>query len=374
MGRNPAGHRGGRRQAMLLVALLVALGAAGSYWLWQARETAREANAAPGPEPAAFAVPVEAAPVRLDTVVRTIRAVGSLRSDESVVITSEIAGRIAEILVAEGQAVARGTPLVVLDSSIYEAELAQAEARLALSRANYARARELKEKGAGTARALDEALAELRNDEAAVALARARLEKTVIAAPFDGVLGLRRVSVGSYLSPGDEIVNLEAIDPLKVDVRIPERFLSAVRVGQELAVELDAFPDESFPGTVYAIDPLIDAEGRSILVRALLPNAAGRLRPGLFARVALVVERQENAMLVPERALVPFGDDQFVFRVVEGKAAMTPVTLGERQGDEVKILDGLSPDDLIITDGLMKIRDGAPVTVVEPPANGAGAG
>jgi membrane fusion protein (multidrug efflux system) len=242
--------------------------------------------------------------------------------------------------------------------------LAQARASLALSERNYKRASDLKASGAGTARALDEAIANLRNDEAAVALAEARLKKTRIAAPFDGVLGLRRMSAGAYVNPGDKIINLEQIDPLKVDFRIPERFLAAARVGQELFVTVDALPGERFAGAVYAVDPQLDETARNILLRATLPNPDGRLRPGLFARVALVVERRESAILVPERALLPVADDQFVFRVVDGKATITAVEIGERVGEDVEIVEGLAAGDIVITDGIMKVRDGDAVSVL----------
>jgi membrane fusion protein (multidrug efflux system) len=252
----------------------------------------------------------------------------------------------------------------VLDATIYRAELQQAQAQLALSQANNKRASELKDRGAGTVRAADEALASLRNDEASVQLAQARLEKTRIAAPFDGILGTRRVSIGAYLNPGEAVINLEQIDPLKVDFRIPEVYLKAVHLGQTLEIETDAFPGQVFIGEVYAIDPLVDVEGRSIFVRARVPNTNGPLRPGLFAEVTLVVERHEKAILVPERAIVPFGEDQFVFRVVDGKASMTKVVIGERQEGEVEITEGLSPNDVVISEGQMKLRDGAPVQVV----------
>src|SRR5262245_28934421 len=209
------------------VALGVGYGYGGTLWatygapLWQTY-----AGGDPPAQPAAggggFAIPVEAVSVTVERVDLTIPAVGSLRSNESVVLSPEIAGRVNEILANEGQAVSAGTVVARLDQSVYKAEIAEIEANLALSRANFKRADELLRKNAGTQRARDEAEAELRANEAKLVLAQAMLDKTVIAAPFSGMLGLRSVSAGQYLAPGDPIFKLEAIDPLKVDFRVPE--------------------------------------------------------------------------------------------------------------------------------------------------------
>jgi membrane fusion protein, multidrug efflux system len=353
------------RLAWFLFVLIIGAGAAAGYWAWFAPPaanggTAEDATEAP--------VPVEAAPVRIDTVLQQIRAVGTLRSNESVVVASEVSGRILEIGGAEGQEVTRGKVILKLDPAIYEAELEQARSALALSERNHKRANDLKASGAGTGRALDEAVAALRNDQAAVTLAEARLAKTQIAAPFNGVLGLRRMSVGAYVNPGDMIINLEQIDPLKVDFRIPENALSAAKVGQPLYVTVDALPGEKFEGSVYAVDPQVDEAARNITLRATLPNRTGKLRPGLFARVSLIVARHENAVLIPERSLMPMAEDQFVFRVVDEKAVMTKVVLGERVGNEVEIVEGLKAGDSVVTDGVLKIRDGSPVSVLQQPA------
>jgi membrane fusion protein (multidrug efflux system) len=325
---------------------------------------------APAAQPAAtggFAVPVEAVTVAVERVDLTIPAVGSLRSNESVVLSPEIAGRVVEILGDEGQAVTAGTPIARLDQSIYKAEIAEIEANLALSRANFKRADELLKKNAGTGRARDEAEAEMRVNEAKLASSNARLEKTVITAPFDGVLGLRSVSVGQYLAEGNPIFKLEAIDPLKVDFRVPEVYFGNVRIGQTIKVTVDALPGDPIAGNVYAIDPLVDEQGRAIVVRAAIANKDRRLRPGLFARVALVYNTIERALLVPEQAIVPMGEDKFVFKVVDGKAVLTKVTIGERLLGRAEIRSGLAAGDTVVTAGQLKIRDGADVTVMPAP-------
>jgi membrane fusion protein (multidrug efflux system) len=315
-------------------------------------------------QPSRPAVPVEAARVEVGTITDEVLAVGSLRSNESVIIRPEIAGRITGINFSEGEPTRSGALLFALDDAIYQADLNEAEASLLLGQRNYERATELYKKGAGTARNLDEAEAALQTDRARVALARARLEKTRISAPFDGILGLRHVSIGDYVIPGQDLVNLENIDPIKVDFRVPERFLSGLAKGQELRVKVDAFPGRAFEGEVYALDPRVDSAGRSVAVRARVPNSDRVLRPGLFARVNLAIESRKNALIVPEQAIVPRGDERFVFKVVDGKAVMTKVILGQRRGGRVEIVEGLEAGDVVVTAGQIKIRDGAPVKVV----------
>lgn len=348
-----------RRSIVLLITVAV-LGGAG-YYYWT---TTHSTPGGPQARAGGFSIPVEATKLEPGTLVLSIPAVGSLRSAESVTISSEIMGRVSRLHIDEGRRVTKGTVLVEVSPEIYDAELVQAEARLTLSRRNHERALELQKQGAGTIRALDEAASALRNDQAAVELAKVRLSKTRITAPFDGVLGLRRVSVGAYLSPGDGIVNLEAIDPIKVDFRVPENSLTSVHVGQPIDVAVDAIPGVVFKGDVYAIDPMIDMSGRSIMIRAQIPNPDATLRPGLFANVRLIVERRENALLLPERALVPIGDDQFVFKIVDGKAAMTKIKTGQRRNGLVEVVDGLSAGDQVVTDGQIKLFDGVGVMVI----------
>lgn len=307
------------------------------------------------------AVPVEAVEVRVDRVTEEITAVGTLRSNESVVVRPELSGRIQTIHFEEGSTVSKGAPLVSLDGSLYQAELAEARARVELSKRNYERALELYGKRATSASARDEALARLEIDKASLELARVRMEKTRIHAPFPGILGLRHVSTGSYVNVGQDLVNLESIDPIKVDFRIPERYLGALASGQSLRIRVDAFPDTEFRGAVYALDPLVDPQGRSVALRARIPNSGGKLRPGLFARVRLIVEERPEALLVPEQAVVPRADASYVYRIVDGKAVFTRVNVGKRRLGEVEIVSGLSRGDVVVTAGQLKLRDDAPV-------------
>lgn len=358
--------RNGQRTAFAALALALVL-AGGAYWYFGDAPQLDKTDVGEK----ARATPVEAAPVIIGPVARRVTAIGSLRSDESVVIRPEIAGRIARIHFNEGEAVAAGAPLISFDDSVPRAQVAEAEAGLSLSTANYERAKELVARRAGTQRALDEALARLNQDRARVDLARAVLRKYALHAPFSGVLGLRRVSTGEYANPGQDMVNLEKIDPIKLDFRVPELFFAALAVGQSVKIDVDSFPGQNFVGQVLAIDPLIDKDGRAVLVRARIDNTDRALRPGMFARVALVLESRAAAVLVPEQALTPRGDEQFVFRILDGKAALTKVTTGQRRDALVEIVSGLTEGDMVISAGQAKIRDGAPVTNILAPSPAA---
>lgn len=315
-------------------------------------------------------VPVEAAKVAIGPLGEHVTAVGTLISNESVIVRSEIAGRIKEIYFEEGKEVQKGDKLFALDDSVYQAELSEAEAKLKLAERNSARTEELFANKIATARSRDEATSLLEIGKAAIELARVRVDKAVIKAPFDGLMGLRKVSVGDYITAGEDLVNLENINPIKVDFRVAEKFLPAVRSGQSIAIRVDAFPDRAFKGQVYAIDPKLDALGRSILIRAKVANDDEQLRPGLFARVTLTLELKPNALTIPEQAIVPRGSDQFVYKVVDGKAAQIKVQTGIRRDGKVEIVSGLSDGDVVVTAGQLKIRDGAPVKVLPAATTG----
>jgi membrane fusion protein, multidrug efflux system len=309
-------------------------------------------------------VPVEAAKVTAAPLSEQVTAIGTLLSDEAVTVSSEIPGRLKEIHFQEGQPVEKGAPLFTLDDSVYRAQLDDAEAKLKLAEQTNQRTSTLFSNKYATAQSADEATSNLAVSTAATELARVQLEKTRIVAPFSGIVGLRHVSVGEYITAGQALVNLEAIDPVKADFRVPEKFLPAIRVGQTIRIKVDAFPDASFEGKVYAIDPKLDVSGRSLLVRALVPNTDQRLRPGLFARVTVVLQLKEDALTVPEQAIVPQGDSQFVYRIVDGKAKLTKVVTGTRREGRVEIVEGLAAGDEVVTAGQLKIRDGSAVSVV----------
>jgi membrane fusion protein (multidrug efflux system) len=320
-----------------------------------------------GERGAGRAVPIEVAVARRATATDDLWAVGSLRSDESVKVSSEVTGRIAEIIFREGDSVKQGQVLVKLDEALVGAEVADAKARLELAQSNFDRAQSLSRSGSGTERAFDEATSALGTARAALQLAETRLTKLSITAPFDGRVGLRDVSVGAYVTPGAPIVNLEKIDQLKLDFRLPETVLSSVSVGQDVAIRVDAFRDKTFPGEVYAIDPQVDVNGRSLRIRARMPNPDLVLRPGLFARVLIKGLEEREVVKVPESAVVPSGEDKLVFSIIGGKAKENKVTTGRRRAGEVEVLTGIEDGTQVVISGQGRLRDGAPVEIIGVP-------
>jgi len=363
------------KSAIVATATLCVLAAAGAgFWFGAQRARSGPADnsvAMTQPKGAAASggapMTVEAAKVARQPLPQTITAVGSLRSDESVTLRPEVAGRVNAILFKEGQNVRQGMTLVRLDPAINAAEVQQAKANLVLAKSKYDRAVELSQRNFISGQAKDEAENNLRVAEAAVALVEARLAKTEIKAPFSGVIGLRVVSVGDYVKEGADMVNLESIDPLKVDFRVPETYMRQVQPGQTLTVTLDALPGRKFDGKVLAVNPLIDAAGRSVVIRAIVRNADTSLRPGMFTRVNLITKDQQDALVIPEQAIVPQGDEQFVFRIVDGKAARVRVDIGQRRDGKVEVLKGLDLNDMVVTAGQLKLREGMSVTISTAP-------
>ena len=333
------------------------------------------------PKSAGGPVVVEAEQVRITEIQDIVSAVGSLRSAESVVLKSEIPGRIAKILFSDGAQVAKDDPLIVFDASVQQALLHQARAERDLAAAKLKRTEELFEKKFLSAAALDDARA------SELALAQANLDNLTLRAPFSGQIGLRQVSIGDYIKEGVELVNIEDLSAMKADFRVPEQISGRLSAGQTVQLQSDAFPGVRFPARVMAIDAAVDASGRSLLIRAELKDASRRLKPGMFVRVQLVLESRANAVVIPEESMVTAQNRLTVFRVIDGKAVATPVVSGIRtqleQRAVVEVVKGLSAGDIVITAGQIKIRgNNIPVKVAEsapaakpgetPPAKAAG--
>lgn len=349
-----------------LLLVLVAALAGGGYYAYRNQRAGTQqaqASAVSGPR----AVPVEVASIELMTVNEEVEALGTLAADESVVIAPEIAGRVIALGFKEGERVKAGQELVKLDTAILDAELKQAQADLGLARDTNDRLKSLVSRGSGTQVALDESTAKLASTEARVQLAKAKLAQSTIVAPFNGVVGLRAVSVGDYVSVGKQLITLTNIDPIKVDFRVPEIYLSRLKTGQPVQTRVDAVADRTFTGRIFAIDPVVDVNGRAIRLRANIPNADLTLKPGLFARLTITVDQRENAIVVPEMAVVPDGIGKMIYVAENGKARRVAVELGKRLPGKVEIVKGLTPKMQIITAGQMRLRDGSAISIKEKP-------
>jgi len=301
---------------------------------------------------------------------KSVTALGSLRSDESIIVRAEQSGRITALNFKEGQPVRAGQMLVQLDDSVARAELEQARANQKLAKAKFDRAVELKERNFISGQAKDEAENAMRVADATVSLAEAKLTKLTIKAPFSGTVGLRTASLGDYVKDGQDIVNLEKTDPIKVDFKVPELFQSKISVGQALSVALDALPGQPFTGKVYAVNPQLDTAGRAVVLRAQMDNRTGILKPGMFARVRLTLSDTGETVVVPEQAVAMQGEEQVMYKVIDGRAMRTKVEVGQRRDGKVEILDGVGGNDTIVIAGWQRLRDGAAVR----PAGGGGAG
>ena len=358
------------RRSLFIALCVFALALVAAYGWYANQPRPMGTAAAPGTGGGVAAtqapVTVEVVTVERRAMAYDVSAVGSLVSNESVVLRPEIAGRIARIGFRDGEAVQRGAVLVELDNAVQRAELQQARAKLTLAKANSGRTEDLFARNFVSQSSRDNARAELDLARASLDLAQARLDRTVIRAPFAGVVGIRSVSPGDFVQDGDALINLEDIATLKLDFRLPELYLDRVQQGQALELATDVLPDETFAARVDAIDPLVDAQGRAVRLRASLANPAGRLRPGVFVRVRLVLAERPNVLVVPEAALVAApGNVQFVYQVLEGKAQRVDVSTGMRRDAVVEIVSGLAQGAQVVSAGQLKLRDGTPVLVRE---------
>ncbi|MBN9404373.1 MAG: efflux RND transporter periplasmic adaptor subunit [Burkholderiales bacterium] len=368
-----------------LIAVLALAGALGVAWWVQrppATATTKSAAAAQsgvaGGAPARAAVVVETASVRRQAVADDVEAVGSLRSRQGTVVRAEVAGRVVQIGFRDGQKVARGQLLVQLDDRLQQAQLQQAQAELSIAQANHRRNTELVAQGFISQRGLDESAAAVKVAQAKAELARATAARLRVLAPFDGVAGLRNISVGDYLKDGADIVNLEDMNAMYVDFRLPERWQARVRPGQTARVQVEALPERVFAAVVQAVDPQIDANGRSLIVRGCIDNRRLQLRSGMFARVAARLGDDRAALMIPEQAVVSQGGRQSVYRLVKAEGPEgTPAWRGERVDVQtglrlaglVEIVQGLAEGERVVTAGQQRIQgDGALLRVADTPA------
>ena len=372
-----------------LVAVTGIAAASGAAWWFQHKSSSNNggissanssvSSAATSPSPAGAASgttaprppSVEVAQVEVMKLTDDTQAVGSLRSRQSVVLRPEISGRITQLNFKDGERVHKGQLLVQFDDQLPLAQVKQSRAELSIALANHKRNQDLAAQNFISQRTVDESAANLEVSQAKLALSEATAARLKILAPFDGVTGIRTVNPGDYLKDGADIVNVEDLDAVFVDFRLPERFLTKIKKGQKASVDLDALPGRKFFAVVQAIDPLIDANGRSVSVRACIDNRAMGLRPGMFARVTAVFGERERALVVPEEAIVPQGQRQFVIKVVDGVekdskiSQRTEVKVGIRRPGRVEIIDGLSEGDVVIVAGQQRVqKDGSMVKVM----------
>lgn len=307
------------------------------------------------------------APTRLE---ETLDTIGTIRANEEVDLVSEIAGTISAIHFDEGSRVAAGQLLLEIDDSELRAERQRAVHRVELAERDEARQQQLLDQGVISSEAYDVALAELNVLRAELQLIEAQLVKTRIRAPFAGVIGLRWVSPGSFLSPQTRIASLHDLDPIKLDFTVPERYATLLGPGDEVSFRVDGI-DRTFQGEIYATEPSIDAATRSLRVRARCPNPDGALVPGAFANVTVAIRSVAEALTVPAIAVIPELGGTKVYVVRDGRAEPVSVTTGIRTEREVEITSGLEAGDEVITTGILQLQPGLEVEVASRPSEGS---
>lgn len=349
---------------LLLVSLSAVLALFAMRWTGLTPVPASEVSG--GSQPATAVV---LAPVTIDRIRHTIRAVGTLRANESIMIRPEVAGRIRQIWFEEGQAVEKDQLLLEIDDSELQAELAQAAAQLKVSRLTHERLKQLDLDGKRYVpkQQLDEVAGALQVSHANHSLYVTRLAKTKIRAPFSGITGIRRVSPGDFVGSGLDLVNLEDLGQLKIDFKVPETLLRHLAPGQPIELTTDAYAGDTFRGTVYVIDPQVELTTRSVQLRARVPNPQQRLRPGMFAQVLLTYGQEERALLIPEEAVMPKQDKVYVYLTKDGTAQRREIVLGTRIRGFVQVLSGLTEQDTVIRVGHHKLQEGDPIVALPEP-------
>lgn len=343
------------------VLLILSLVSGGAYYVLSGNGETPEAEQAKGGGIPVVTYSVVAAPLKAE-----ISNVGTLEAGEAASLRAEVPGTVAEIHFNEGTPVKKGDLLLAIDPRTYQEKYNQAMAAYELARLTENRRRKLLKNKFISAQAVDEAAGSLRGTRSAMEAAKLRLEKTKITAPFDGVVGLRSLSVGDFLTVGDTVTDVVALDPMKMQVAVPERYLSRLRDRLAVRLSVDAWPGREFGGELYAVNPTVDANTRNVTIKAVIRNEDFALRPGMYARVNLSLGESENALMVPEEAIISQGEKVGVMKVVEDKAVPAEVTLGLRRDGKVEVLTGLAAGDVVVTAGQMKLQPGAPVTAILP--------
>jgi len=307
-------------------------------------------------------MPVEVAAAVHDTVVDAIAATGQIEAIQSIDVGPEVEGRIADILVREGQLVAAGTPLFKIDDTELKAQVARAEADRDLAQRGLERTKQLIAQNASSQADLERADATFRGAQASYDLLPVRLDRTVVRAPFGGILGRRLASIGEYVNTQTKLISLQTVSPQYATFQVPERYADRLRRGQLVSFQVAAIPGKNFSGEVVFVDPVVELPGRTILIKARVPNPEQQLQAGMFIEARLATDMRPNAVVVPEDAVLPLQGFNYVWVVKDGKADRRQVTLGVRTAGWAEIQGGgVQAGDQVVVGGLERLFPGATV-------------
>lgn len=308
------------------------------------------------------ALPVSAYIVAPGGLTDRIVATGNVMANEEVQLSAEVAGRITVINFTEGTNVTKGTVLVNINDTELLAQLEKVNYNQKLAEEREQRAKSLLQKEAISQEEYDRALTDLNTVKAEASLIKAQLAKSKITAPFSGTIGLRQVSEGAFVTPGQRIATLTQIQPVKIEFSVPERFAQSVTKNSKVSFTLEG-SSQKFEALIYAVEPFIDPETRSVTVRAMYPNRNLELRPGSFTRIEFELNHMQNALQIPAQAVIPELGGYRVFKYMNGKAEQVNIGVGIRTSEMVQVTEGLKTGDTIITSGILQLRSGMPVKI-----------
>ncbi|HWO87913.1 MAG TPA: efflux RND transporter permease subunit [Gemmatimonadales bacterium] len=323
------------------------------------------------PGGARAAVPVEVVTARTERVEELITGTGQIEAMQQIELRPEVEGRVVEILVQEGRPVTEGQALFRVDDAELQAQVARAEADRDLAEQTLQRTRQLIEQQAATQNDLERAEAQARAMRAQLELLRLRLSRTVVRAPFSGIAGARRVSVGDWVNNQTRLITLQTVSPIRATLNVPERYAELLRRGQQVAFSVAALRGRTFTGTVDFVDPVVTLPARTILIKAQVPNARGELQPGMFVEGRIVSAVRHNAVVIPEEAVLPIQGSAIVYVVRDGRAQRRTVELGVRRPGFVEVVRGVAAGEQVVIGGLERLTDGATVRTVQS-SEGAG--
>ncbi len=309
-------------------------------------------------------VPVKGHVVKPQKLDNNVITTGTILANESVELKSEISGKVAKILFKEGSRIKKGDLLLKINDEELQAQLLGAKSALKLAEDNMERAKKLLAQQGISQQDYDAAMNDLNVKRANLDLINAQIDKTEIRAPFEGTIGLRYVSEGSFINSSTVIASLQDIDPVKIDFSIPEKYVGYVNKGDKMNFTVSG-SEKTFTGTVFAIEPKIDESTRTLKIRAIAPNARGEILPGSFADVTLILKEIQDALMVPTQAIIPVLKGQKVYLCKNGVVAQVEVKTGIRTDTDVQITEGLSPQDTVITTGILQLAPGMPVKITE---------
>lgn len=353
-----------KKAVIIIIVLVIAglLAAPRVMKFFSAQEEGAKPGGGPG-GPGGSTLPVEAVVIRPEPFERKLIVTGSILPSESIELRPEVSGKIVSISFQESQKVVKGQRLVKMDDDELLAQLEKQKYNRKLNQDNEFRQRKLLEKEAISQEEYDNSLNKLKTTEADIKVLEAQIAETSIEAPFDGFVGFRFVSPGAYVSPSTVIATIYALDPAKIEFSIPARYATRVGLGSKVIFRQENTDSLKYEGEVYAVEPQIDPQTRTLKIRARTPNPQGKLIPGQFVSIELILEQLSEAILIPTESVVPVQDGAKVYVLKQGKATELMVVAGERTASKLEITKGLQPGDTVITTGILQLRPGTGVKI-----------